>query len=100
MMVGKGLRFLAPTALALIVASQRQDIVRYLKISQLSAGEGPPGKVPARGPGAFPPRPGSGGGDGPGGFYSASPGGPPNTRGGEPRGAPGWAPWRRPGAAA
>ena len=32
-MVGKGLRFLAPTALALIVASQWQDIVRYLKIS-------------------------------------------------------------------
>jgi hypothetical protein len=41
-MAGKGLRFLAPTALALIVASQWQDIVRYLKISQLSAGQGHP----------------------------------------------------------
>jgi hypothetical protein len=48
-MAGKGLRFLAPTALALIVASQWQDIVRYLKISQLSAGQGHPENVPARG---------------------------------------------------
>ena len=42
-MLGKGLRFLVPAALALLVASQWQDI-RYVKISQLSTGQGPPGK--------------------------------------------------------
>ena len=38
-MLGKGLRFLVPAALALLVASQWQDI-RYVKISQLSTGQG------------------------------------------------------------
>jgi hypothetical protein len=41
-MLGKGLRLLVP-ALALLMASQWQDI-RYVKISQLSTGQGPPGK--------------------------------------------------------
>lgn len=78
-MAGKGLRFLAPTALALIVASQWQDIVRYLKISQLSAGQGHPENVLARGRVSYPQRPGSGEADGHGDFDSARRGGPPNT---------------------
>jgi hypothetical protein len=35
MMVSKGLRFLFPAALALLVASQWQDVVRYLRLKQL-----------------------------------------------------------------
>lgn len=79
-MLGKGLRFLAPAALALLVASQWQDILRYLKIAQLSAGHGHPGNVPARGRASYPQRPGDGEADGHGDFDSASRGGPQLTR--------------------
>jgi hypothetical protein len=60
-MVGKGLRFLVLTALAVHVARQRPDVVRYLKIKQLSVGRGHPEDVPARGRASHPQRPGSGG---------------------------------------
>jgi hypothetical protein len=75
-MVGKGLRFLVPAALALLVAAQWQDIIRYVKISQLSTGQGHPENVPARGRASYPQRPGSGEADGHGDFDSASRGGP------------------------
>jgi len=64
-MVGKGLRFLVPAALALLVAGQWRDIIRYVKISQLSTGQGHPENVPARGRASYPQRPGSGEADGP-----------------------------------
>jgi hypothetical protein len=78
-MVGKGLRFLVPTAVALIVASQWQDIVRYFKTQQLSMGQGHPENVPARGRASYPQRPGSGEADGHGDFDSARRGGPRST---------------------
>jgi hypothetical protein len=79
-MIGKGLRFLVLPALALLVASQWQDIVRYFKIKQLGDGEGHPENVPARGRVSYPQRPGSGAADGHGDFDSASRGGPHITR--------------------
>lgn len=71
-------RFLVVSSLAL-VASQWQDIVRYLKIMQLSRGQGHPENVPARGRASYPQRPGSGEADGHGDFDSASRGGPRKT---------------------
>jgi hypothetical protein len=47
-MVGKGLRFLVLTALAVHVARQWPDVVRYLKIKQLSVGRGHPEERPLR----------------------------------------------------
>jgi hypothetical protein len=46
----KALRFLIPAALGALVATQWPDIVRYLKIKQLSLGQGNPGNCqPAAG---------------------------------------------------
>jgi hypothetical protein len=49
---------------AVLVASQRRDIVRYLRIKQMSLGRGHPENVPAGGRKAYPqspnPRPASG----------------------------------------
>jgi len=64
---------------ALIVASQWQDIVRYFKTQQLSMGQGHPENVPARGRASYPQRPGSGEADGHGDFDSARRGGPRST---------------------
>jgi hypothetical protein len=75
-MAGKGLRFLVPAALALLMAAHWQDIIRYAKISQLSTGQGHPENVPARGRASYPQRPGSGEANGYGDFDSASRGGP------------------------
>lgn len=59
----------------LAVAIQWHDIVRYLKIRQMSLGEGHPGTVPASGSPSYP-APGQGAPDGTGDFDSASRGGP------------------------
>jgi hypothetical protein len=59
----------------LLVASQRQDIVRYLRIKQMSAGQGRPENVPASGSRRYP-APGRGAPDGTGDFDSARRGGP------------------------
>lgn len=75
-MVGKALRVLVPAGVALLAASQRTDIVRYLKIKQLSLAKGHPENVPARGRTVYPQRPGLGTPDGTGDFDSASRGGP------------------------
>ena len=40
--------------LAAVVASQRQDIVRYMRIKQMSAGQGHPEYVPVEGHHAYP----------------------------------------------
>ena len=75
-MVRKALRLLVPVGAALLVASQWADIKRYLKIKQLSGGQGHPENVPAAGRKAYPQIPGSGAADGTGDFDSASRGGP------------------------
>jgi hypothetical protein len=62
----------------LLVASQWQDITRYLKIKQMSAGRGHPENVPAGGSRRYP-APGQGAPDGTGAFGSARRGGPAGT---------------------
>lgn len=59
----------------LAVAVQRHDIVRYLRIKQMSLGEGHPELVPASGATRYP-APGHGAPDGTGDFDSARRGGP------------------------
>jgi hypothetical protein len=46
-----------PVGLAALVAAQWQDITRYLKIKQISMGNGHPENVPAHGRTAYPERP-------------------------------------------
>jgi hypothetical protein len=62
----------------LAVAVQWRDIVRYLKIRQMSSGEGHPELVPAGGATSYA-KPGQGAPDGTGDFDSASRGGGPVT---------------------
>jgi hypothetical protein len=73
--MGKLLLMSGLAGAALIIASQRQDIGRYLKIKQMSAGEGHPEYVPAEGKRQYP-APGRGVQDGTGDFDSARRGGP------------------------
>jgi hypothetical protein len=53
-MVRKALLLLIPLAAASVAASQWQDITRYLKIRQMSQGNGHPENVPAGGSQAYP----------------------------------------------
>jgi len=71
----KLLRSGAIAAVGWLAWTQRQGIVRYLKIKQMSAGDGHPGNVPAGGAHAYP-APGQGTPDGTGDFASANRGGP------------------------
>jgi hypothetical protein len=48
-MARKALLWLLPASLAAVVASQWRDIARYLKIEQMSVGQGHPENVPAEG---------------------------------------------------
>jgi hypothetical protein len=68
-------------AVALLVRSQQQDIMRYLKIKQMSMGEGHPENVPAGGSRKYP-APGMGAPDGTGDFDSARRGGLESSAGG------------------
>jgi hypothetical protein len=74
--IRKALLFLIPATLGLLIASQWPEISRYLKIRQLSQGEGRPQNVPIGGATAYPQDPGDGEQDGTGDFDSASRGGP------------------------
>jgi hypothetical protein len=47
--IGKALRLLIPAGVGLVIVSQWPDIVRYLKIKQMSQGDGHPENVPAKG---------------------------------------------------
>lgn len=78
-MFGKALRVLIPAGVLLLVASQWTDIVRYLKIKQLSQGSGHPEIVPAEGRRAYPQSPDNGTADGTGDFDAARRGGPAAT---------------------
>jgi hypothetical protein len=71
----KLLLFVIPLAGAWLVASQWQDINRYLKIKQMSAGAGHPEFVPAGGSRSYD-QPGTAAPDGTGDFDSARRGGP------------------------
>lgn len=74
-MIRKLLLIVIALAGASIVASQWQDIVRYLKIKQMSAGAGHPENVPAGGSRRYD-QPGAGPADGTEDFDSARRGGP------------------------
>ena len=76
-MARKALRFLLPASVVILAASQWREIARYLKISQMSRGDGHPQLVPAAGQHSYPEPPGSGTPDGTGDFDSASRGGGP-----------------------
>jgi hypothetical protein len=78
-MARKALRFLLPASVVILVASQWREITRYLKISQMSWGDGHPELVPAAGPHSYPKHPGAGSADGTGDFDSATRGGGPVT---------------------
>jgi hypothetical protein len=67
--------FVVALAGAGLIASQRQEIIRYLKVKQMSSGTGHPENVPVSGSHAYP-DPGGGAADGTGDFDSASRGGP------------------------
>jgi hypothetical protein len=53
-MIRKALVVVIPLGMAWLVAAQWQDITRYLKIKQMSAGSGHPENVPAGGSQAYP----------------------------------------------
>ena len=76
-MARKALRVLLPASVAVLVASQWREIGRYLKISNMSRGDGHPQAVPAGGKHAYPGR--SGATDGTGDFDSESRGGGPSA---------------------
>src|SRR6266567_691132 len=76
-MARKALRVLLPASVAVLVASQWREIARYLKISQMSRGDGHPQAVPASGQHGY--AKGSGAADGTGDFDSESRGGGPSS---------------------
>jgi len=77
-MARKALCVLLPASVAALIASQWREIARYLKISQMSRGDGHPQAVPAGGKHAYPN--GGGAADGTGGdFDSESRGGGPSS---------------------
>jgi hypothetical protein len=73
-MAYKVLPWLLPACIAVLAASQWRDIVRYLKIEQMSLGAGHPQAVPAAGRHAYPKHSG-GARDGTGDFDSGHRGG-------------------------
>ena len=67
---------LIPAMLAALVGSQWPDIMRYIKIKQMSQGQGHPEYVPVEGTTFYPQDPARGAPDGTGEFASARRGGP------------------------
>ena len=76
-MARKALRVLLPVSVAVLVASQWREIARYLKISNMSRGDGHPQAVPAGGRPAYTRH--AGAADGTGDFDSESRGGGPSS---------------------
>jgi hypothetical protein len=76
-MARKALLVLLPASVAVLVASQWREIARYLKISNMSRGDGHPQAVPASGKHAYAGR--SAAADGTGDFDSESRGGGPSS---------------------
>jgi hypothetical protein len=75
-MARKTLRMLLSASVAVLVSSQWREIARYLKISQMSWGDGHPQAVPAGGKHAYK---GPGAIDGTGDFDSENRGGGPSS---------------------
>jgi hypothetical protein len=75
-MLRKGLMVTVVAAAAAVLAGQRKDISRYIKIKRLSTGQGHPELVPAGGNTAYPAASAAAQPDGTGDFDSASRGGP------------------------
>ncbi len=75
-MIRKAVLWLVPLLLGVLIASQWQDIIRYVKIKQMSLGQGRPQVVPAAGTTAYPQNPAGSAPDGTGEFDSARRGGP------------------------
>lgn len=75
-MIRKAVFWLVPVLLGGLIASQWRDIIRYVKIRQMSLGQGRPQVVPAAGTTAYPQNPANGALDGTGQFASARRGGP------------------------
>jgi hypothetical protein len=75
-MARKALLLLLPASVAVAVASQWREITRYVKVAQMSSGDGHPQNVPASGAQGYKP-PGGGDSDGTGQFDSGSRGGGP-----------------------
>jgi hypothetical protein len=73
-MAHKVLRWLVPASVVILAVTQWRDIVRYLKIEQMSRGAGHPQAAPAAGRHAYPERSG-GVPDGSGDFDSGGRGG-------------------------
>jgi Family of unknown function (DUF6893) len=74
--VRKAMLVLIPAMLAALIGSQWPDIMRYMKIRQMSQGQGHPENVPAEGTIQYPQDPAQAAPDGTGDFASASRGGP------------------------
>jgi len=75
-MIRKSMFLLATALLGTFVASQWQDLRRYVKIRQMSTGQGHPENVPAEGTSAYPQSAAGAVPDGTGQFDSARRGGP------------------------
>jgi hypothetical protein len=82
-MARKVLLLLLPVTIAVLVAAQWQELVRYFKIEQMDFGSGHPEAVPAEGMHGYPDR--GGVPDGTGDFDSASRGGPARPAEPKPR---------------
>ena len=76
-MARKALSLLLSASVAVLAASQWQEISRYIKLRQMSSGDGHPENVPVEGHHSYPSGPGSGVPDGTGDFDSPSRGGGP-----------------------
>jgi hypothetical protein len=74
-MARKALLLLLPASVAVAVASQWREITRYVKVAQMSSGDGHPQNVPVSGAQGYS-HPGDGDSDGTGQFDSGSRGGP------------------------
>ncbi len=79
MVVKTALRYLLLASAVALAASQWREMARYLKISQMSWGDGHPELVPAVGQHSYPKHSGAGTPDGTGDFDSAARGGPAST---------------------
>ena len=75
-MVSKAMGVMFPAAAALLTATQWVDIRRYVRIKELSMGQGHPEMVPVRGRVGYPQDPRRARPDGTGEFDSALRGGP------------------------
>jgi hypothetical protein len=68
-----------PAVLGAVVASNWQDVIRYIRMKEISMGKGHPEVVPAEGRKGYPQGPSDATPDGTGEFDSARRGGPPHA---------------------